>query len=249
MYYPKSQIQGNLYTKGKELVTESDRKNYIGYYYKTSDGKYYSGKFPNNPTEESLIRNRAYENSNYNPSNPKTPITPIFREKNEEIEVTYNLDMDYILANKTKYSNNLIAPLNRVILPTDKDYQIGQYVRYFLKKTNGVLYKEQRFKDYQRYLEKDPQVQYDLYQPISFTWVIKGDNKNKVGNVNLNTLKLTETSLNIKGLVNYFKGKYSQYCKLNNEPTQSDLVTIERTGSITPSTTRTESFGYGKGGY
>ncbi len=39
--------------------------------------------------------------------------------------------MDYMLANKTKYSNNLIAPLNRVIFPTDKDYQIGQYVRYF----------------------------------------------------------------------------------------------------------------------
>ena len=293
MYYPKSQIQGNLYTKGKELVVEKTNKNYKGYYYKTSDGSYYSGKLPNNPTEQKLIPNRVYQNPKYDPTNPSTPIPPVFKERKENVKVTYDLEMEYILANSTKYSDNLIAPLNRVVLPTDQNYQRGQYVRYFLKKTNGPLYKEQHFKDYQKYIEKDPQVQYDLYLPISFTWVIKGDDKNKVGNINLNTLKNTEKTFKIKGLVNYFKGKYSQYCKLNNETIQTNLETdgteyqrrstgkpysgkyhihpdkgpmvgaehvsrphdyldpivIERTGSINPPTTRTESFGYGGGSY
>ena len=46
MYYPASQIKTNIYTNGTELVIKSDNQKYIGYYYKTSDGKYFSGKTP-----------------------------------------------------------------------------------------------------------------------------------------------------------------------------------------------------------
>ena len=45
MYYPKSQITPNLYTIGNELFL--DGESYTGYYFKTSDGKFYSGKTPN----------------------------------------------------------------------------------------------------------------------------------------------------------------------------------------------------------
>ncbi len=44
MYYPPSEITPNLYTSGFELVYSDTRKPYTGYYYKTSDGKYYEGK-------------------------------------------------------------------------------------------------------------------------------------------------------------------------------------------------------------
>jgi histidinol-phosphate aminotransferase len=47
MYYPKSQIKTNLITNGKELVYLSDNQPYSGSYWKTSDGKYYTGKNPN----------------------------------------------------------------------------------------------------------------------------------------------------------------------------------------------------------
>ena len=39
MYYPKSQIQTNLYTNGGELMTRLGKREYIGYYYEVSDGK------------------------------------------------------------------------------------------------------------------------------------------------------------------------------------------------------------------
>ena len=48
MYYPKSKIQTNLYTNGYELAYLSTLDNYVGFYYKTYDGKYFSGK--SNPT-------------------------------------------------------------------------------------------------------------------------------------------------------------------------------------------------------
>lgn len=46
MYYPASQIKTNLYTNGSELVYKSNNQRYLGFYFKTSDGKYFSGKTP-----------------------------------------------------------------------------------------------------------------------------------------------------------------------------------------------------------
>jgi len=48
MYYPKSQIKSDLYTNGGELVFLSDEKEYIGYYFSTSDNRFFSGRNPNN---------------------------------------------------------------------------------------------------------------------------------------------------------------------------------------------------------
>ena len=43
MYYPKSEITPNLYTNGTEFVNNVTGGYYKGYYYATSDGKYYTG--------------------------------------------------------------------------------------------------------------------------------------------------------------------------------------------------------------
>ena len=55
MYYPKSKIKTNLYTNGKELVYLSTLENYVGFYYKTYDGKYFSGKSNDDVTSKELI--------------------------------------------------------------------------------------------------------------------------------------------------------------------------------------------------
>ena len=55
MYFPKSQIKPNLYTNGEELVYKSNLQNYIGYYFETSRGKFYTGANPSNSSQE-LIR-------------------------------------------------------------------------------------------------------------------------------------------------------------------------------------------------
>ena len=46
MYYPKSQIKTNLYTEGDDYVLSTTQKEYKGYYYKTSQGKFYTGRTP-----------------------------------------------------------------------------------------------------------------------------------------------------------------------------------------------------------
>lgn len=46
MYYPKSQLTTNLSTNGKEYQLVDTGESYVGSYFKTSDGKYYTGKTP-----------------------------------------------------------------------------------------------------------------------------------------------------------------------------------------------------------
>ena len=45
-YYPSSQVKTNLYTNGGEFVTKLGNVSYTGFYWKTSSGKYFSGKTP-----------------------------------------------------------------------------------------------------------------------------------------------------------------------------------------------------------
>ena len=47
-YYPLSQITSNLYTNGLEYAVDlkNPSNSYSGYYWKTSDGKYFTGKTP-----------------------------------------------------------------------------------------------------------------------------------------------------------------------------------------------------------
>jgi hypothetical protein len=55
MYFPKSKIQPNLYTNGNELQKLSSRENYIGFYFKTSRGQFFTGKTAGDGLNEQLV--------------------------------------------------------------------------------------------------------------------------------------------------------------------------------------------------
>ena len=57
MYFPKSQITTNLYTNGGTYVYKDSPEGeyYIGFYFKTSKGKYYTGKNPNDTPVQEII--------------------------------------------------------------------------------------------------------------------------------------------------------------------------------------------------
>jgi hypothetical protein len=66
-YIPKNKIQTNLYTSGGEYILLSSGQNYVGYYYKLYNGKYFTGNTPNQPN---TVEIKKYEGSNIvNPDN------------------------------------------------------------------------------------------------------------------------------------------------------------------------------------
>jgi hypothetical protein len=112
MYFPSSQIVTNLYTNGDEFVLKSNLKPYIGYYWKTSRGFFFTGKTPQNtPLQEiiSVTSNKAVS----------LGITP---EGNPAIHSPYPPN-DFLVIDYPKYTYIDQAPPTYLPnIPTDKDY-------------------------------------------------------------------------------------------------------------------------------
>tara|TARA_Y100000389_G_C17291124_1_gene428088 strand:+ start:183 stop:800 length:618 start_codon:yes stop_codon:yes gene_type:complete len=202
MYYPKSQIQTDLYTNGGEYQLNSDKTEYIGYYFKNSNEECFSGRNPNNP--------------------PNFPLSPLVSTNISNSREEENLPNSYYLINDqyfwatNKNPNEGLTPPSipsqTIVLPTKDEYKIGEFQRYFVSKNNEPYYIEISQNEYNQYESREPNVSWQLYTPFQFPWLLTGD-RNEVYNVNRNTVKRISSNLKLIGFPSYFKGRYDQYYK------------------------------------
>jgi len=170
MYYPKSQIITNLYTNGQEYALKSTNQNYIGFYWKTSDGKFFTGKAPEDKNIQELIlfSNTATKQYSNLTSDAFTAPSGVYLNNN------YTIANEYNKLNKTLLNvNNL--PLSFNPQPTQDDYNLGEFTRYFCKKTNEIRYLEINKDTYEKLLGQDPTYLWQLYTPFKYQWIISGD--------------------------------------------------------------------------
>lgn len=206
-YYPKSQIKTNLYTNGVELVYKSNNQSYKGYYFKTSKGKFYTGKSPNDgtPVELKIQSNLDLDGigtllSSYplpsfttdllNSPNVITPINDAF------------FGAPSILSNN--YGNTItprLIPQYHKTKPTLEELQLGKYNRYFCKKNNELIYIEISKETYTKLINQDTQIAFDLYTPTSILW-------QNQPTLNFNEVRLIEQNLKWYGFSQYFKGNF-----------------------------------------
>ena len=130
MYYSQSQIKTNLYSYGKDFAL--DGESYKWFYYKTSDGLYFLGKFPSNPPnyplQQVIVESDPVSNTTSLPNSNKA-------------NSYYIIDYAYWSAKGLNYNNPGSAPtspISSITLPTEDDYKVGEIVRYFLKKINEI---------------------------------------------------------------------------------------------------------------
>ena len=94
--------------------------------------------------------------------------------------------------------------------PTQQDYSIGVFTRYFCKKNNEPKYLEIDKKTFDLLSSKSKDIAWDLYTPISTLWYITGD-KIEVAKTNKGLINLIETQQKWYGFPQYFKDQYSKY--------------------------------------
>jgi hypothetical protein len=192
-FYPKSQIKQNLYTNGGEYILSTTKEEYKGYYYEISSGKRYTGKSPNDAPN--ILLEPIVSPSAIPPNNTIPTITTD----------TFNV---YSVLNKPLPERTI--PQFQQTTPTQKDQQLGVFSRYFCKKTNEIKYIEISQPTFSQLQSKSPQIAWDLYQPVSTLWYIKGD-REKVYTTNKNLIKLIEDSQKWSGFTQYFKEDFSKY--------------------------------------
>ena len=201
MYYPLSQIKSNLYTNGGEYFILSTNQPYVGYYYKTSAGKYYTGKTPQDlPTQElaSITTLNGVDIIN----NPFQ--SPVLVEKEDINNIPYlNLSNQYNI-------NIIYNPYYSPTLPTVQDYQNGEFQRYFCKKTNEIQYIEINQTQFDKLVIQDPQIEFSLYEPFTITWQLIGD-KQQVARVNKNVVELAMVRQKLPKFSLYLKEDYTKY--------------------------------------
>ena len=121
MYYPKSQITSNLYTEGDLLVYDGTDIDYIGFYWKTSNEEYYSGKNPQDlPSKRlTLIRNNQLITNQSNIDQSTYDINN--SSFTSQTSTYFTLDRDYITSNTLGIDNSTPPPLNPIsITPTPR---------------------------------------------------------------------------------------------------------------------------------
>jgi len=199
MYYPLSQLKTNLYTDGGEYAILLSGQNYNGYYFKTSEGKYYTGKTPQDLPNEEL-----------------TPIVSLPSLDETLTKISLNVDIEeirnipYIDLNNINLNQVSYLPYYSPQLPTQQNYQNGVFRRFFCKKTNEIIYIEIDLNQYRNLVTKNPQILWQLYEPFNISWQLTGD-KQQVAQVNKNMVELTSFRLKLPNFNLYLKEDYTKY--------------------------------------
>ena len=217
MYYPKSQIKTNLYTNGDEYVIELTKSPYSGYYYLTSTEIAYTGKTPDDRPNQKLIKVEQVEGgAEMSPSNKNVTATILSSDSPGALDAvtfsSYTTVLNYaILKNINIYNPPIkFLPYYSPVQPTLQDYQNGEFQRYFVKKTNGIVYIEINQDQFAKLEAKDPQIEFSLYQPFTITWILTGDKEQVAGN-NKNIVELAIFRQKLPKFGDYLKFDYIKY--------------------------------------
>lgn len=126
MYFPKSHITPNLYSN-EEFMYASSKKKYTGYYFSTINNRYFTGRYPNDGLNLELFK--------ISESHPD--------KENDTISIDYRFVGDnyyYSKANKVpRKSQFQKSPTPFYPQPSSQDYKLGEFRRYFSKKSNEKI--------------------------------------------------------------------------------------------------------------
>lgn len=196
-YIPKSRIQSNLYTAGKDYVIKNTLEPYTGYYYKIYTGQIFTGKNPDDKPNFPLI------------PPPNQPV----QINQTQVFIKDNLANENYKALKGINGNNLRNnPQLFFTQPTESDYQLGEFRRYFCKKKNEFIYIEISKSDYDNLVQKNPTINFQMWDPFNISWTLTGEEK-QVYYINRNIVLLKEKNEKYYGLGKYLQEKYLRYYK------------------------------------
>ena len=202
MYYPKSQIQTNLYSNA-ELTVLATGQSYTGDYWSTSNGKFFAGKTPNSSRSNIELVKTSNKAGPFPQAEPPTEVETSY------IDANIN-SLQYARLNNIDVSKYPSVPKFILGRPTENDYKSGEFTRFFCKKINESLFIEISQNDFIKLKDKDKSLLYKLYTPFTLNWVISGIPE-EVARENQNAVEYKENIENLYGLGVYLKYNYTQF--------------------------------------
>ena len=210
-YIPSNRIKTNLYTNGTEYQIQSTGVTYVGPYWKKYTGEIFTGKNPlTNKTSYSFMEIDDV---------PKPLVVEYLNIKN----------IDF-----TTQTKNL--PISYYPKPTEDDYSLGAFTRYFCVKVNENIYLEISKDTYDALNSQKGDWLWELFTPFQLIWTISGEEK-EVEKTNYNITIIQEKRLKRRGLTQFLRNNYlkfypSPYTTEDVMPPTTDIPTKEDKPSI-----------------
>ena len=219
MYIPKSRILTNQYSNNNSLVYEKNGEIYNGFYYKTFEGKYYTGKTQNDPPNELLlpVEDVAVGNEGNNViqnsiafSDAPTIFDDINTPGYSEPMVVKYAALNDINLNDTTYKS---VPSQYYPAPQIEDYTVGSFTRYFCVKINEInSWLEISSETFDKLESQNSSWMWEPYQILTLQWTLVGEER-YVANTNKNIILLAEKRNKVVGLITFLRGNYLKYYK------------------------------------
>jgi hypothetical protein len=166
-YYPKNQIQTNLTTPGAEYYVASTGQNYVGSYWKRSDGKTFSGATPSDPSSVEILEYTGnyidIENDTTPPqSNPLEPTPDNYKYNNFERYFIRRVNQPLFVEIESKLYSKFEEQSSEVPYTIYISFKMpwlikGDREQVFRSNKNIVLLREQNYQVYglQEFLQED----------------------------------------------------------------------------------------------
>jgi hypothetical protein len=215
MYIPKNRIITNLQTPQNEFVYKGTSVFYNGFYWKSYDGKFFTGKNPNETPSveiEQII-------SLFDPENTIQKVqTSVLSIDFVDENIDYGNIYDYFLLKNQNLNSPEIKflPSQYYPTPTLSDYNLGVFTRYFVVKANENIYLEVNEDTFNNIQNKSADWAWELYTPFSLPWTLTGE-RDTVFITNRNITQLTEQRLKRRGLQEFLKLNYLKFYKTNEQ--------------------------------
>ena len=208
MYFPSSQVELNLVSNG-ELVYKTNKRPYYGTYFSTSTGKYYVGS-PNETVLIELIPLSVVAAK----SDPLAESDPSFVQNNTVGSEFSSPDARFESFNSEIYSLLTKAPITPPVVepppfysyrPSSDEISVGYSMRFFAKKVDELIYIEISNGTYNNFIEKTPEVAFNLYEVQPLVWYLTSPGELSVDESNLINILEFEKKINWKNFSKYLK--------------------------------------------
>lgn len=202
MYVPSNKIITNLYTNGDEYEIASTKVIYTGFYWKKYDGEIFTGKTPNSPNQRKLTLRSEFKD----PYQTSTNISIL------QFDDIYSpLTSQYLNITNTDYTlQNQKTPHQQYPKPTEDDYKLGVFTRYFTVKHNQSIYLEIDKDTFDSLNEQKEDWNWQPYLPFSIPWTLIGEEK-VVNQTNKEIVFLQEKRNKKLGLREFLRFNYLKY--------------------------------------
>ena len=206
-YYPSFRVKTNQITRGGAFYVNG--KPYVGLYYSTYDGKFFTGPNPNIGPNEELTNFSSYDVAN----------TGLQTLQDSQGNTKFVTGLASISTNVNSAQKNIVSYFTR---PIQSDYNLGYIDRFFVKQKNNNGYiTEVSPTQYTEIVNGAVGYNVSLLQTLSIRWKLTGPLNSKrisqydvrAGIIDTNKRLVEQANPNFFGIIEFIGGNYSKFAR------------------------------------